>query len=823
MWREHDSAGCVRHDVNGVRKNTDRGKGALALEMSAPAKAGGSGCGRDEWPLEPSGYELRDEVGISKHGVVRRAYCPGCQKEVAIKVVNLDTLVGEGEVDRLHAQTTLLSSMSDEHVIQYHCSFVSKQELWIVMEYAAHGSCQLVMTGDDGAVQPLAEGHIAAILSSVTRGIAYLHAREHAHRDIKAANIMVHEDGRATIGDFASSRSMFATGDRKELQTFVGTAHWMAPEVWEQSGRYDLQADIWSLGITAIELATGAVPLEGDPPLKVMRERLDPDADPPTLPLGGPFSADFREFVSICLQRDPTARPTAAQLLEHPYFQRATSTAEIVDTVLCRLGPLEKRYAAASSRPGPAGVQGSGKVSGRLQRLKSLEEKLERVPPRFSFSFGDSDEEEATEADAAPGISSSGSGHGAAINMPQKMVQFGEPAQTRPDSLDDLFSFAEATAPSGPTKAHEVLIPDSNGVVINSVATVEASTAPAVDVMSVPTSPLAIGGTALGLNTETGYVGSTGAVGAAASAAAAAGTAHAAYGAPVIVGVADSTSALPAGSGEETDDLIQFDSPKVPLSPIAVLPTSLATPRRAADKRFLVTPLEEPVGAATAVATVETMAPDRMAPVLVSAPAPVPLTQSSPSTSTASSIGAEKPTVHTMSTMAAVSPGPSAMDPRQATAGSGSAAVDMRQTEPSAAVSPATSPPSHGQNAALRAAPPQQPVQPQLVQSGSQPQMVKSGSRFSMTSLSPTSSAEELEASAGGGGGATHAQRAGSGLAQDTVQPLAIADEEKLEFLLRQLQQRVLSSMPTERKLQDDLDLATRKIKEAMELTRPRG
>ena len=285
----------------------------------------------------------------------------------------------------------------------------------------------------------------------------------------------------------------------------------------------------------------------------------------------------------------------------------------------------------------------------------------------------------------------------------------------------------------------------------------------------------------------------------------------------MIAGVADSTSAPPAGSGEETDDLIQFDSPKVPLSPIAVLPTSLATPRRAADKRFLVTPLEEPVGAATAVATVETMAPDRMAPVLVSAPAPVPLTQSSPSTSTASSIGAEKPTVHTMSTMAAVSPGPSAM-PRQATAGSGSAAVDMRQTEPSAAVSP----PSHGQNAALRAAPPQQPVQPQLVQSGSQPQMVKSGSRFSMTSLSPTSSAEELEASAGGGG-ATHAQRAGSGLAQDTVQPLAIADEEKLEFLLRQLQQRVLSSMPTERKLQDDLDLATRKIKEAMELTRPRG
>ena len=738
--------------------------------MSASAAVvSGSGYGRDDWPLEPSGYELQDEVGISNHGVVRRAYCPGCQAEVAIKVVNLDTLVGEGEVDRLHAQTTLLSSMSDEHVVQYHCSFVSKHELWIVMEYAAHGSCRLVMTGDDGIVQPLAEGHIATILSSVTRGIAYLHAREHAHRDIKAANIMVHEDGRATIGDFASSRSMFATGDRKVLQTFVGTAHWMAPEVLEQSGRYDLQADIWSLGITAIELATGAVPLEGAQPLKVMRERLDPDADPPGLPLGGPFSADFREFVSMCLQRDPAARPTAAQLLEHRFFQRAASTAEIVDTVLSRLEPLEKRYAAAKSRP--------GKVSGGLQRLKSLEEKLE--PPRFSFSFGDSDEE-ATEADAA---------HGTAA--PQKMVQFGEPAQTRPDSFD-LFSFAEATAPSA-TK-QEVLIPDSNGVVINNVAT--ASTAP-VDV-SVPTSPLAIAGTDLGLNAEPGYVASAGAV-PAAPAAAAAGTAHAAYGAPVIMG--DSTSAPPAGSRGETDDLIQFDSPKEPPSPIVVFPTSAATPRRAADKRFQVTPLEHPslpVAPATAVAT-ETLTPNRMAPMLVPAPAPVPLTLS-----------------------------PSAM-PRQATAGIGGGAMDMRQQESSSAVSPATSPPSQGQNAASTAASSQQPPQPQpqpqpqLVQSGSQSQLVKSGSRFSMTSLSPTSSVEELEASSGGRGGATHAQRADGGLALDTVQPLSIADEEKLKLLLSQLQQRVVSSMPPNRQLQDDVDEATRKIQQAMELTRPRG
>lgn len=776
---------------------------------------------REEWPLLRGGYELQGEVGSSKHGVVRRAWCPAREAEVAIKIVNLDTLVGEGEVDRLHAQTTLLSGMSDHHVIRYHCSFVYRQELWIVMEYAAHGSARLVMTGDDGTVRPLAEGHIATILSAVTRGIAYLHARERAHRDIKAANILVHASGRATLGDFASSRSLFATGDRKELQTFVGTPHWMAPEVLEQSGRYGLQADIWSLGITAIELATGAVPLEGEPPLKVMRERLDPAAEVPSLPPGESFSADFREFVSMCLQRDPSARPTAAKLLEHPYFRRATSAAEIVDDVLCRLAPLEKRHAATSSRAiataqsrtEPDTASQSREFAEQHQHQQQ-EQRQERV--KFSFSFGDDSDEDvgaaATETEAAPGMPG-------APETPtaQKVVQFGECSENKYGSSSDLLSFAEEVESSNTSSCavEQVFIPDSNGVVNSAAAVLPTSNA------TTPGRPQTI----LGTN-------------AAAAAAAATGTAHAAHGPDVIVGIAESTSTAradsacdlaPAGSASaDTTDLIEFDSPKEPVASSSNAFTAApVAPRPAGENRFSVTPLEESIddrGAAVApiVTVTETVpgTPNRMGhvPALVPTPAQVPLTPSSRSNSVARSSGVESGTTST-GTANAMS--------RHSSTGSTGSSVDVRQKHSSAAVSPATSPPSQDHPSGDAATQQQQQ------------KLVKSGSRFSMSSITPTTSLDgESLAFAGGASDATPSQgrEAARGLPRDEV-PLAVVDEPTLMSLLRQLQRRVSLSanghssvagsavVPTEQVL-ESVDLAAKLIKDAsilMERTRPRG
>lgn len=308
-------------------------------------REGGSGvmegaCEKRMYPVTAAEYKLLEEIGQGVSATVYRAICLPYKEVVAIKALDLEKC--NGSLDEIRREAVTMSLINHPNVVKAYCSFIVEQSLWVVMPYMAGGSCLHIMKSAfvDGFEEPV----IATLLKEVLKALEYLHRHGYIHRDVKAGNILVDGNGAVKLGDFGVSACMFDTGDRqRSRKTFVGTPCWMAPEVMEQLHGYDFKADIWSFGITALELAHGHAPFSKYPPMKVLLMTLQ--NAPPGLDYERDkrFSKSFKEMIAMCLVKDPSKRPTAEKLLRHSFFKHARTPDHICRHILDGLPSLGER------------------------------------------------------------------------------------------------------------------------------------------------------------------------------------------------------------------------------------------------------------------------------------------------------------------------------------------------------------------------------------------------------------------------------------------------------------------------------------------------
>ncbi|KAL4210624.1 putative STE/STE20/FRAY protein kinase [Rhizopus microsporus] len=290
------------------------------------------------WANKYEDFEIGKPIGYGSSAVVYEAMYKPLKKKVAVKMIDLD-MFERNQIDELRRETALMALSKHPNVLPVYGSFVNGSKLYIVTPYLAAGSCLDIMKS--GFPDGFDEISIATILKQALEGLIYLHKNGHIHRDVKAGNLLMDDQGTVLLADFGVSSSL--TENNEMRKTFVGTPCWMAPEVMEQSG-YDYKADIWSFGITAYELATGHAPFAKYPPMKVLMMTLS--NAPPTLDRENckhKYSKTFKEMVDICLQKDPSKRPSADKLLLHPFFKQAKRKEYLVKSVLAFVPPLDMR------------------------------------------------------------------------------------------------------------------------------------------------------------------------------------------------------------------------------------------------------------------------------------------------------------------------------------------------------------------------------------------------------------------------------------------------------------------------------------------------
>ncbi|XP_069044484.1 serine/threonine-protein kinase TAO2 [Lepisosteus oculatus] len=262
------------------------------------------------------------EIGHGSFGAVYFARDIRTNEVVAIKKMSYSGKQSNEKWQDIIKEVKFLQKLRHPNTIEYRGCYLREHTAWLVMEYCLGSASDLLEVHK----KPLQEVEIAAITHGALQGLAYLHSHNMIHRDVKAGNILLTEPGQVKLGDFGSASIV------SPANSFVGTPYWMAPEVIlaMDEGQYDGKVDVWSLGITCIELAERKPPLFNMNAMSALYHIAQNES--PVLQ-SNHWSDYFRNFVDSCLQKIPQDRPTSDVLLKHRFLMRERPLSVVMDLI----------------------------------------------------------------------------------------------------------------------------------------------------------------------------------------------------------------------------------------------------------------------------------------------------------------------------------------------------------------------------------------------------------------------------------------------------------------------------------------------------------
>ncbi|XP_060693089.1 serine/threonine-protein kinase 10 isoform X2 [Hemiscyllium ocellatum] len=334
-------------------------------------------------------WQVVGELGDGAFGKVYKAINKETGELAAAKVIEVKS---EEELEDYMVEIEILASCNHIYIVKQLDAFFYENKLWIMIEFCPGGAVDATMLELD---RGLTEPQIRVVARQMLEAVDYLHSQKIIHRDLKAGNVLLTQDGNIKLADFGVSAKNTKTMQKRE--TFIGTPYWMAPEVvmceTMKDTPYDYKADIWSLGITLIEMAQIEPPHHELNPMRVLLKIAK--SDPPTLENPSKWSQDFKDFLKKALDKNPDTRLSAAQLLQHPFVSSVSSNkplrelvaeakAEVMEEIEDNREEVEDDDSSEPLSP----LQGHTRGPSELSQISLEAEKLPKIRESLEINSG---------------------------------------------------------------------------------------------------------------------------------------------------------------------------------------------------------------------------------------------------------------------------------------------------------------------------------------------------------------------------------------------------------------------------------------------------